>query len=205
MALALRLIAGPDGRDAAVPPVAIGDPDSVALRGLRAGFYTNNGVCETTPETAETVRAAAVALAEAGVEIEEKLPPTEGDLTEKVWQSYGDTMTAAELYSVLRDWDRYRREMLAFLERLDLLICPVFSCPAVAHGDTAKPNISNGISYTTPYSLTGWPCAVVRCGLSAQRLPIGVQVVARPWHDHVALAAAIHLEQTFGGWHMPPL
>jgi hypothetical protein len=30
-------------------------------------------------------------------------------------------------------------------------------------------------------------------------------MVARPWHDHVALAAAIHLEQTFGGWHMPPL
>jgi amidase len=203
VALALRLIAGPDGRDAAVPPVAVGDPDSVALRGLRAGFYTDNGVCATTLETAETVRGAAVALAESGVEIEETLPPTEGDLTQRVWQSYGDTMTSAETYEVLREWDLYRREMLAFLELFDLLICPVFACPAVAHGDTERPNLSKGISYTTPYSLTGWPCVVVRCGWSTERLPIGVQVVARPWHDHVALAAAAHLEHVFGGWKEP--
>jgi Asp-tRNA(Asn)/Glu-tRNA(Gln) amidotransferase A subunit family amidase len=32
-----------------------------------------------------------------------------------------------------------------------------------------------------------------------------VQLVARPWHDHVALAAAAPLERTFGGWERPPL
>jgi amidase len=60
------------------------------------------------------------------------------------------------------------------------------------------------VSYTTPYSLAGWPCTVVRCGTAPQGLPIGVQVVARPWHDDVALALAGHLEATLGGWQPPP-
>jgi Asp-tRNA(Asn)/Glu-tRNA(Gln) amidotransferase A subunit family amidase len=32
------------------------------------------------------------------------------------------------------------------------------------------------VSYTTPYSLAGWPCMVVRCGTAPKGLPIGVQV-----------------------------
>jgi amidase len=205
VALALRLVAGPDGRDAAVPRVATGDPGSVDLHGLRTGFYADNRISEPTPETVETVRAAAAALAEAGAELEETRPPEEGDLTAAIWRSYGGEMRSGELYRVLRGWDLYRREMLVFLERLDLLVCPVFPSEALAHGGTSELDLRAALSYTTAYSLTGWPCAVVRCGWSADRLPIGVQLVARPWHDHVALAAAAYLEQVFGGWERPPL
>jgi len=45
---------------------------------------------------------------------------------------------------------------------------------------------------------------VVRCGVSADGLPIAVQVVARPWREDVALAVALHLEEAFGGWACPP-
>jgi len=45
------------------------------------------------------------------------------------------------------------------------------------------------------HNITGWPAAVVRCGTSADGLPIGVQVVARPWQDATALAVAGHLER----------
>jgi amidase len=55
-------------------------------------------------------------------------------------------------------------------------------------------------SFTTPHSLTGWPAATVRCGTSAGGLPIGLQVVAHPWRDDVALAAARALEAALGGW-----
>jgi len=44
----------------------------------------------------------------------------------------------------------------------------------------------------------------VRCGTSADSLPIGVQVVARPWREDVALATAYYLEMVFGGWQRPP-
>jgi amidase len=58
--------------------------------------------------------------------------------------------------------------------------------------------------YTLPFSLTGYPCVVVRAGTSPEGLPIGVQVVAGPWRDDVALAAAQHIETALGGWR-PPL
>jgi amidase len=58
---------------------------------------------------------------------------------------------------------------------------------------------------TTPFSLVGWPCAVVRAGTSPEGLPIGVQLVAGPWRDDVALAAALRIEVAMGGWQRPPL
>jgi amidase len=40
----------------------------------------------------------------------------------------------------------------------------------------------------------------VRAGVSPEGLPIGVQVVARPWREDVALAVAQIIETTLGGW-----
>ena len=40
------------------------------------------------------------------------------------------------------------------------------------------------------FNLTGWPVVVVRAGTSPEGLPIGIQIVARPWHEHVALDPA---------------
>jgi amidase len=46
---------------------------------------------------------------------------------------------------------------------------------------------------------------VVRGGTSPEGLPIGVQLVARPWREDVALAVAQSLEGALGGWQRPPL
>jgi amidase len=54
------------------------------------------------------------------------------------------------------------------------------------------------------HNLTGWPAAVVRCGTSPEGLPIGVQVAAAPWREHIALAVAGRLEDVFGGWQPAP-
>jgi amidase len=60
-------------------------------------------------------------------------------------------------------------------------------------------------SYTMTSNLTGWPAAVVRGGTTAKALPIGVQIVARPWREDVALALALVLQDALGGWQRPPL
>ena len=57
-----------------------------------------------------------------------------------------------------------------------------------AHGGLAA------FGYTLAHNLTGWPAAVVRAGTSPEGLPIGVQVVAPPWREDVALAVAGALE-----------
>jgi amidase len=55
-------------------------------------------------------------------------------------------------------------------------------------------------TYTFTYNLTGWPAAVVRAGTSPEGLPIGVQIVARPGREDVALAVAKFVETEFGGF-----
>jgi amidase len=36
-------------------------------------------------------------------------------------------------------------------------------------------------------------------------LPIGMQVVAHPWREDVALAVAERVEKVLGGWRPPPI
>jgi len=58
-------------------------------------------------------------------------------------------------------------------------------------------------SYTMSSNLTGWPAAVVRGGTTRSGLPIGVQIVARPWREDVALELAQVLQDSLGGFQPP--
>ncbi|HLH00703.1 MAG TPA: amidase [Bryobacteraceae bacterium] len=113
--------------------------------------------------------------------------------------------SAGFLHRMLARADMYRSSMLSFLSNYDLVLCPVNALPAIQHGDYLKEEVLPAFSYTIAYNLSGWPGAVVRCGTSPEGLPIGVQSVARPWREDVALAAAQHLEIALGGYKRPPL
>jgi amidase len=136
-----------------------------------------------------------------------------GDYYRKILRSCGTTQlhpeTAAYLervrsgvvsgrkYSdVLLDWQEFRENALAFMNRYDLLISPVCSDVAPEHGRTSTLDFS----YAYYYNLLGWPVVVVRAGSSPQGLPIGVQIAGRPWQDHQVLAAAHRVEQVLGGY-----
>ena len=60
--------------------------------------------------------------------------------------------------------------------------------PAIRHGESSEPWFAD--TYSDVHNLTGWPSVVVRGGWSSDDppLPIGVQLVARPWREDVALA-----------------
>ena len=81
--------------------------------------------------------------------------------------------------------DEHRGTLLRFMENHDVILCPVNSGPAMAHG--ASMERLSGISYMVQFSNTDWPAAVVRGGTSNDGLPIGVQVAAAPWREDVAL------------------
>jgi amidase len=150
------------------------------------------------------------------------LGPDGGDA---LWQ-YLDLLGSTQVHPLLRGWleklrayrvdlagfagywaelDQYRAEMFAFLRRYDVILCPVYTQAALPHGTSTLDENFRGFSHTMAYNLTGWPGAVVRCGESAEGLPIGVQIVARPWREDVALAVAGWLEEAFGGWQAPSL
>ncbi len=109
----------------------------------------------------------------------------------------GDLGRFAHYWSEL---DAYRSEMFAFLEEYDVILCPVYTQPALPHGASIRDENFRGFSHTMAYNLTGWPAAAVRCGESAEGLPIAVQVVARPFREDIVLCVAKRLEEEFGGW-----
>ncbi len=100
---------------------------------------------------------------------------------------------------------RVRRNFAAQLREVfaetDLLIAPAtpFTAPAIGqqvgliNGEEVllRPNI--GI-YTQPISFIGLPVVVVPAGV-IDGMPIGVQLIAAPWREDIALAAALHLER----------
>ena len=213
LALALRVIAGPDGYDPGVVPVPIGDPATVEIRGLRVAFFTAMPGATPTQEVIAATRSAVAALSTAGAHASEATPPRPDEsmpITRDYWSrpesiSFSEwspprrsPMSGDDVERHIFEWERFRRDMLRFIEAYDVIVCPTADDAAPTHG----PVDTQTYAYTLPFSLTGWPVAVVRAGTSADGMPLGVQVTARPWHDHVALAAAAAIEAALGGWQL---
>lgn len=231
LALGLAIMAGPDGHDSGVSPALLGEPSAVDLSTLRVAVHADNGLAPPTPETTDAIQCAASALRNAGVTVEEDRPAALADapglfhrlvdadagarlraqiealgttemhplmvgLLEYVERSDG---SARDLARLLAEWDAYRTAMQAFMRQYDAILCPVDAGPAREHGPV------RGSSYAYAYNLTGWPGAVVRAGTSPAGLPIGVQIVAGPWREDVALVLAARVEEATGGWLPPPL
>jgi amidase len=233
--LTLPIIAGVDWRDPGMVPMPLGDPHAVDLRSLRVAMHTDNGIKTPTPEIAAAVQTAAAVLADAGMtitadrpvalehafELSSQLSGGDGRAwVRRLLSKAGTTaihpwlmrrldeaqpLGVAEYTAVLEDVDRFRSEMLVFMQHYDVILCPVCAFPAPPHGTTFTEEMWKGFSYTGAYNLTGWPGAVVRAGSSPEGLPIGVQIVAQPWREDVALAVARHLETALGGWQRPVL
>ena len=115
------------------------------------------------------------------------------------------SLTSAQLNGLIFQLDMWRSAMLSFMRDYDLILCPPCARTAMPHGTTFDEENQLIFSYTMVYNMTGWPGAVVRASASDDGLPIGVQLVARPWRDDVALAAASAVERATGGWQHPPI
>lgn len=113
------------------------------------------------------------------------------------------TKSVAEFGELVGHWDAFRRAMLGFMSNYDAVLCPVCSFAGMEHGSTY--DRLSSFSYTMTSNLTGFPAAVVRAGATQKGLPIGVQIMARPWREDVALALAKVLEDALGGWQRPHL
>ncbi|MGH2839850.1 MAG: amidase [Solirubrobacteraceae bacterium] len=82
-----------------------------------------------------------------------------------------------------------------------VLLHPTHPRVAPRHGRTVgRPWV---LPTTAVFNLAGTPVVQIPLGLNDRGLPLGVQAVATPDRDHVAVAAALELERAFGGW-VPP-
>jgi aspartyl-tRNA(Asn)/glutamyl-tRNA(Gln) amidotransferase subunit A len=97
-----------------------------------------------------------------------------------------------------RRW--YRQEVLKLFADVDAILAPASPCtaPLIGQltfklGETELPVRANLGIYTQPISFIGLPVVVAPVPMSP--LPIGVQIIAAPWREDVALRIAYALEQ----------
>jgi amidase len=102
--------------------------------------------------------------------------------------------------------DKLRAELVQWMKDAPLLIAPVGATPAFAHGThmltVGEQTFSTfrAFSYSQTFNVFDLPSVAVPAGRSAERLPIGVQIVGRPFAEQMVLAAAAIVEQALRGW-----
>jgi len=117
-------------------------------------------------------------------------------------------ITAAELLNAWAELDLLRAETLAEMRKYPVLLCPVASVPAFRHGERSWEIEGRTVEYLDAWRYSQWfnvlaaPAAVVPVGASPEGLPIGVQIVARPYEDEKALGVAAVVDAAFG--YRPP-
>ena len=114
-----------------------------------------------------------------------------------VTQFLSDQAVRTEVFDALR----------GVLDRYDFLVSPTLACLAVdnaADRNTLGPAEINGetidrlIGWCMTYLINfiGYPAATVPAGLAENGLPVGMQIIAAPWREDVALRIAHALEMT---------
>jgi len=106
--------------------------------------------------------------------------------------------------------DLCRAEILRQMENTPVLLSPVSEAPAFRHGEgTWRPGTAGSYREVMRHSqwlnLAGLPGVAVPVGVSADGLPIGVQVIGRPFEEERILAVAECIEQATGRMYFPPV
>jgi amidase len=119
-------------------------------------------------------------------------------------------LTAVELLDAWAELDVLRAKTLEAMSKYPVLVCPVASIPAFRHGERSWVIEGRTVEYLDAVRPTQWfnalaaPAAVVPVGRSPEGLPIGVQIVARPFQDETALGVAAVVDAAFG-YRPPPM
>jgi amidase len=233
--LLLGVIAGADGIDPLAPPVPVptfgpsdaplrvgfyvDDPHTVPTAATieaveRAAAAIGDGQEIAAPPAADANDVVFGAIgADGGAHI--KAVAGDGPHTPR-FQDFLDNALPSEVPSAIEFEAQMRRlfdlraAIRAHLSPYDIVVCPVAPGPAPLHnqapaeGEGAKADGYSWLNYASTYSVAGLPVAVVPAG-EESGLPIGVQIVANPFRDDLALAAARRVEQSLGGFRPAPV
>jgi Asp-tRNA(Asn)/Glu-tRNA(Gln) amidotransferase A subunit family amidase len=120
--------------------------------------------------------------------------------------STADDTPPPSLDEYIANWmerDRLREELLRWLEVTPLIIAPVGATPAYEH-DTLKVTVQGttmgtfrAFSYAQAFNVFDLPVVTIPAGRSNNGLPIGVQIVGRPFAEGMVLAAAEIVEEVY--------
>ncbi len=108
--------------------------------------------------------------------------------------------------------DALRRSVLDRMQQRRVLVMPVSSTPALRHdhrgrlmADGRPVDYAVSFAYSEVASLAGLPAIAIPVSRTADGLPVGVQLVARPFEEPLLLSVAALVEQGLGGYQRPPM
>jgi Asp-tRNA(Asn)/Glu-tRNA(Gln) amidotransferase A subunit family amidase len=121
--------------------------------------------------------------------------------------------TPATLEDFLDAWserDRLRAALLEWMERTPLVVMPVGAITAFEHeaqkhfvvGEKGF-GLFRAFGYAQSCNVFDLPAVSVPAGRTREGLPVGVQIVGRPFEERCVLAAARVIESATGGWQPP--
>lgn len=230
--LLLNVLAGPDWQDPLAYDAPLAKSDTVNVADLRVGFYTDDGLVKVPDVFKQAVDTAVDAAKQAGCATSHQLPEQvqfggeilvehflyDGShhLREFVnkhgkdlmgeelagWLSLGTDATIEDAQRTNARLADLRNSMIKVFEHADVLIAPVAPVVAFKHGSADGTADS---SMMQAYNLTGWPVATIPVMLSEEGMPIGIQIIGRPWKDQEVLAIAKAIESRLPELPMPTL
>jgi amidase len=226
VALLFQVLSGQDPLDPVSPPIALRDPSpdelrekaraavNDAARALReAGFRVE----PFRPRTLEQLRKLwwKFFVQCGAMFYEPEIRGKRGKLSPIFNEFLGiaeaaGPLSASELLNAWAELDLLRAKTLAEMTEYPVLLCPVASIPAFRHNERMWTIDGKSVEYLDAMRYTQWfntlacPAAVVPVGASPEGLPIGVQIVARPFEDEIALGVAAQVDAAFG-YRPPPM
>jgi amidase len=120
-------------------------------------------------------------------------------------------LTVVELFGVGMERDFFRADLARLMEEFPLILGPTLPIPAFRHERGGHDIDGTHVEHLDPLwgtdwvNLAGLPAVSVPAGRTPEGLPIGVQVVGRPFAEAEVIAAAAVIEQALGGYVRPPL
>ena len=114
----------------------------------------------------------------------------------------GAAFTSGEYILARRTQAILRRQFEQFFDEFDLLLTattPIAAPPL--EGPDAVEQASTLTRFTSPFNLTGLPAISLPCGFTGLGLPIGLQIIIRPWGEAALLRAANAYEGATE-WHL---
>jgi amidase len=129
-----------------------------------------------------------------------------GPLARKILDTAGQRTQRSpeEFAKTLQERDRLRAELLAMMESTPLIVAPVGATAAFPHNTTKVSvdgeavSVFRAFSYAQTFNVFDLPAVVVRAGSTEAGLPIGVQIVGRPFEELTVLKAGAIIEAALG-------
>jgi Asp-tRNA(Asn)/Glu-tRNA(Gln) amidotransferase A subunit family amidase len=210
--LLFSVLAGFDDEDPFSVPAPLREPRLSALRiGVWPKFY---GV-PVQNEIAGTLSAAAAMLDAQGFIVDEFEPqgleraPNVWAFLFGQWGANPAEITGQRILENLAERDRMRASLVRQMADVPAIAMPVCGVPAFRHGERkwrAGDREIGVFQMAMPAviaNVLGLPAVTLPIARTADGLPIGIQLMGRPFEDELLLEIAIRLEEARGIWSGP--